>query len=71
MPSNYIPPFQFGKYTVEAWGHRSGRGEGGTEMVWSIRVDETLLGSLVTEPDISEQEVTRRIKHWIVQNLPK
>jgi hypothetical protein len=71
MPPNYIPPFQFGRYTVEAWGHRSATGEGRAEMIWSIRVDDAWLGSLVTPPDVSEQEVTRRIKHWVVQNLPK
>jgi hypothetical protein len=68
---NYIPPFQFGKYLVEAWGHRSATGEGGTEMVWSIRVDDAWLGSLTTSPDLTAAELTKRIKHWVTQNLPK
>ena len=72
MPGpNHIPPFQFGKYSVEAWGHRSATGEGGAEMIWSIRVDDAWLGSLSDSPDLAEAEIMKRIKHWVTQNLPK
>lgn len=43
--TNHIPPFEFGRYSVEAWGHRSSTGVGAVEMIWSIRVDDVLLGS--------------------------
>jgi hypothetical protein len=68
---NYVPPFQFGKYLVEAWGHRSATGEGGTEIIWSIRVDDAWLGSLTLSPEVTGPEVVKRIKHWVTQNLPK
>jgi hypothetical protein len=69
--TNHIPPFQFGRYSVEAWGHRSSTGVGGIEMIWSIRVDDSILGSFATAVDLSEAEVLRRVKHWVSQNLPK
>jgi hypothetical protein len=72
MPGpNHIPLFQYGKYTVEAWGHRSAMEDGSIEMVWSIRVDDALLGSLSASPELAEPEVLKRIKHWVTQNLPK
>ena len=71
MNSNYIPPFQFGKYIVEAWGHRSATGAGGTEMIWSIRVDDAWLGSFSTPADIAGAEVEKKVKQWVAQNLPK
>ena len=71
MNSNYIPPFQFGKYMVEAWGHRSAGGDGTLEMVWSIRVDDAWLGSFTTSTDLTAVEVRKRVKHWVAQNLPQ
>ena len=68
---NYIPPFQFGKYSVEAWGHRSAGGDGSLEMVWSIRVDDAWQGSLTTPIDLTAAEVMKRLKHWVTQNLPQ
>jgi hypothetical protein len=68
---NHIPLFEFGKYNVEAWGHRTTTGDGGREMVWSIRVDDAWLGSFSASPEVAEPEVIKRIKHWITQNLPK
>ena len=68
--TNHIPPFQYGRYSVEAWGHRSSTGVG-VEMIWSIRVDDTLLGSFAAPADLGEAEVTKRVKHWVSQNLPK
>lgn len=68
---NHIPLFQLGQYTVEAWGHRSATEDGGSEMVWSIRVDDVLLGSFSASVDLAEAEVVKRIKHWVTQNLPK
>jgi hypothetical protein len=69
--TNHVPAFQYGRYTVEAWGHRSSTGVGGVEMIWSIRVDEAILGSLTAAVELPEAEITRRVKHWISQNLPK
>lgn len=72
MPGpNHIPQFQFGKYTVEAWGHRSATEDGSSEMVWSIKVDDALLGSFSASTELAEPEVVIRIKHWVTQNLPK
>lgn len=68
---NYIPPFQFGRYSVEAWGHRSATGDGGMEMIWSIRVDDAYLGSFAAPTDLIELDVVIRIKHWVSRNLPK
>lgn len=68
--SNYIPSFQFGEHTVEAWGHRSATADGSIEMVWSIRVDDAWLGSLSTPVTAAGVEVVKTIKHWITQNLP-
>jgi hypothetical protein len=69
--TNHIPAFQFGKYTVEAWGHRSATAVGGTELIWSIRVDDAWLGSFSASPDLTAPEVMKRVKHWVTQNLPK
>jgi len=68
---NYIPPFQFGKYSVEAWGHRSATGEGSMEMIWSIRVDDEYVGSFAASTELIELDVVIRIKHWVSRNLPK
>ena len=40
-------------------------------MIWSIRVDEAILGSFAAPVDLGEAEITRRVKHWVSQNLPK
>ena len=69
--TNHIPAFQFGKYNVEAWGHRSATGDGGTEMIWSLRVDDAWLGSFSAATDVAGAEIVKRIKHWVTQNLPK
>jgi len=69
--TNHIPPFEYGRYSVEAWGHRSSTGVGGMEMIWSIRVDEAILGSFAAPVELGEAEVVKRVKHWISQNLPK
>ena len=72
MPGpNHIPLFQFGKYAIEAWGHRSATEDGSSEMVWSIKVDDLLLGSFSASTELAEPEVVKRIKHWVTQNLPK
>jgi hypothetical protein len=71
LSENHIPPFQYGKYSVEAWGHRSATGVGEIEMIWSIRVDDALLGSLTLPVGVAEADVVKRIKHWVTQNLPK
>ena len=72
MPGpNHIPLFQFGKYNVEAWGHRSATEDGSTEMVWSIRVDDAWLGSFSASMESAEPDVVKRIKHWVTQNLPQ
>jgi hypothetical protein len=68
---NHVPPFQYGNYSVEAWGHRSSTALGATEMVWSIRVDDKWLGSLTLPENVAGAEVVRRIKLWVTQNLPK
>lgn len=68
---NHIPQFQFGKCTVEAWGHRSATEDGSSEMVWSIKVDDVLLGSFSASTELAEPEVMKRIKHWVTQNLPR
>jgi hypothetical protein len=67
----HIPPFQYGKHSVEAWGHRSAISDGVIEMIWSIRVDDAWLGSLSTPPDVTGLEIVKRIKYWVIQNLPK
>jgi hypothetical protein len=69
--TNHLPPFEYGRYSVEAWGHRSSTGVGGVEMIWSIRVDEAILGSFAAPAELGEAEVTKRVKHWVSQNLPK
>ncbi len=69
--TNRTPAFQFGKYNVEAWGHRSATGDGGTEMIWSLRVDDVYLGSFAASTDLAEPEVVKKIKHWVTQSLPK
>lgn len=69
--TNHIPPFEFGRYSVEAWGHRSSTGVGAVEMIWSIRIDDVLLGSFAAPLESAETEIVKRIKHWISQNLPK
>jgi hypothetical protein len=69
--TNHIPLFQYGRYSVEAWGHRSAVGTGGVEMIWSIRVDDAWIGSLVLPVALAESEIQKRIKHWVTQNLPK
>lgn len=69
--TNHIAPFEYGRYSVEAWGHRSSTGVGGMEMIWSIRVDEAILGSFSAPVDLGEAEVAKRVKHWVSQNLPK
>jgi hypothetical protein len=56
---NYIPPFQFGKYSVEVWGHRSAGGDGTLEMVWSIRVDDAWIGSFSTPTDLTQRRSQR------------
>ncbi|MEO8089724.1 MAG: hypothetical protein ABI703_05465 [Gemmatimonadales bacterium] len=40
-------------------------------MIWSIRVDDVLLGSFSASLDLAEPEVVKRIKHWVTQKLPK
>jgi hypothetical protein len=67
----YIPPFQFGKYLVEAWGHRLATGDSEGDIIWSIRVDDAWVGSLSTPIDIPAGEVQKRLKHWITRSLPK
>jgi hypothetical protein len=68
--TNHVPAFQYGRYTVEAWGHRASTGVGGVEMIWTIRVDEAILGSFAAPVELAEAEVARRVKHWVSQNLP-
>jgi hypothetical protein len=69
--TNHIPQFTYGRYVVEAWGHRVQTGTGAAEMVWSIRVDDVFLGSFVAPVDAAESEILKRTKHWVSQNLPK
>jgi hypothetical protein len=69
--TNHIPQFTYGRYVVEAWGHRVQTGTGTAEMVWSIRVDDVFLGSFVAPVDAAESEILKRTKHWVSQNLPK
>jgi hypothetical protein len=40
-------------------------------MIWSIRVDDAWLGSFSASTDLAEQEVSKKIKHWVTQKLPK
>jgi hypothetical protein len=64
---NHLPPFRFGKHVVElSIQHATIR-----EVVWSIRVDKTWLGTIQGTPGEPTADVVRRAKHWIVQNLPK
>jgi hypothetical protein len=68
---NHIPRFQFGRYSVEAWGHRSPTGKGETAGIWSIRVNDAFVGALSVPLDASGAEVLQRIKEWVALNLPR
>lgn len=67
----HLPPFQYGKHTVQASGYRSVAPDQKAEMSWTIRVDDTWLGSLTTSTDVTREVLIKRIEDWISQNLAK